>query len=164
MLKAGVKPTSPDGRHAAVHAPEAELIRQHREELIEKIKARGVSQEQLVHELARGLVGKVTVTGPAGIESMAPFLANIPHAEVWPRPWPPGGPETETETEEESRARTERDEPAAVSNLPDPTSPVYCTDEDLAVRAGGDWFLLCPAWQQMAAGTDGVFLTGRPGS
>jgi hypothetical protein len=49
-----------------------------------------------------------------------------------------------------------------MSNLPELTSPVYCTDEDLAVRAGGDWFLLCPAWQQMAAGTDGVFLSGTP--
>jgi hypothetical protein len=49
-----------------------------------------------------------------------------------------------------------------MSNLPVQTSPVYCTDEDIAVRAGGDYFLLAPAWQQMAAGTDGVITGGSP--
>jgi hypothetical protein len=49
-----------------------------------------------------------------------------------------------------------------MSNLPAQTSPVYCTDEDIAVRAGGDWFLLCPAWQQMGAASDGVFNSGSP--
>ena len=49
-----------------------------------------------------------------------------------------------------------------MSNLPAQTAPVYCTDEDIAVRAGGDWFLLAPAWQQMAAGTDGYFNSGSP--
>jgi hypothetical protein len=36
-------------------------------------------------------------------------------------------------------------------------SPVYCTDEDLAVRATGDFANLCPPWQRLAAGSDGVF-------
>ena len=49
-----------------------------------------------------------------------------------------------------------------MSNLPELTSPLYCTDEDIAVRAGGDFINLCPAWQQMAAGTDGYFLNGSP--
>lgn len=49
-----------------------------------------------------------------------------------------------------------------VSNLPEQSLPVYAHDEDVAVRAGGDWFLLCPAWQQMAAGTDGFFSSGSP--
>jgi hypothetical protein len=49
-----------------------------------------------------------------------------------------------------------------MSNLPEQTNPVYCTDEDIAVRAAGDWFLLCPAWQQTAAGTDGYFNAGWP--
>jgi len=49
-----------------------------------------------------------------------------------------------------------------MSNLPEQTSPVYATDEDIAVRAGADWFLLCPSWQQMAAGTDGYFSSGIP--
>jgi len=49
-----------------------------------------------------------------------------------------------------------------MSNLPPQSLPVFATDEDIAVRAGGDWFLLCPAWQQMAAGTDGYFSSGTP--
>jgi hypothetical protein len=49
-----------------------------------------------------------------------------------------------------------------MSNLPPQTSPVFCTDEDVAVRAGGDFVVLCPNWQQMAAGTDGVFAAGFP--
>ena len=44
-----------------------------------------------------------------------------------------------------------------MSNLPPQTTPVYATDEDIAVRATGDFITLCPAWQQMAAGTDGYF-------
>ncbi len=48
------------------------------------------------------------------------------------------------------------------ASLPAQTIPVYCTDEDIAVRASGDWFLLAPAWQQMAAGTDGYFNSGSP--
>jgi hypothetical protein len=35
-------------------------------------------------------------------------------------------------------------------------SPLYCTDEDLAVRAVGDFSRLCPHWQRLASGTDGV--------
>ena len=49
-----------------------------------------------------------------------------------------------------------------MSNLPTQTTPVYCTDEDILVRAGGDFALLCPSWQQMAAGADGVFAGGSP--
>jgi hypothetical protein len=49
-----------------------------------------------------------------------------------------------------------------MSNLPAQTTPVYCTDEDILVYAGGDFALLCPPWQQMAAGVDGVFAPGYP--
>jgi hypothetical protein len=49
-----------------------------------------------------------------------------------------------------------------MSNLPKQTTPVYATDEDIAVRAGGDFTILCPQWQMMAQGTDGVFLAGSP--
>ena len=48
------------------------------------------------------------------------------------------------------------------SSLPEQTTPVYCTDEDIAVRAGGDFISLCPAWQQMAAAADGYFTSGLP--
>jgi hypothetical protein len=49
-----------------------------------------------------------------------------------------------------------------MSNLPTQTSPVFATDEDIAVRAGGDFVVLCPQWQQMASGSDGVFAPGSP--
>lgn len=49
-----------------------------------------------------------------------------------------------------------------MSNVPSQTTPVYCSDEDILVHAGGDFALLCPAWQQMAAGNDGVFAPGAP--
>jgi hypothetical protein len=39
---------------------------------------------------------------------------------------------------------------------------VYCTDEDLAVRALGDYPTLCPEWQKLAYGTDGVLAAGSP--
>ena len=47
-----------------------------------------------------------------------------------------------------------------MSNLPPQTTPVYATDEDIAVRAGGDFITLCPSWQQMAYGIDGAFAAG----
>jgi hypothetical protein len=49
-----------------------------------------------------------------------------------------------------------------VSNLPEQTSPVFCSDEDCCVRASGDFITLCPSWQQMAYGIDGAFLNGFP--
>jgi hypothetical protein len=39
---------------------------------------------------------------------------------------------------------------------------VYATDEQVAARAGGDFFLLCPNYQRLAYGTDGVFAAGSP--
>jgi hypothetical protein len=38
----------------------------------------------------------------------------------------------------------------------------YCTDEDLAVRACGDFGVLCPKGQTLANGADGVFASGSP--
>jgi hypothetical protein len=49
-----------------------------------------------------------------------------------------------------------------MSNLPAATTPVYATDEDIAVRATGDFITLCPSWQQMAYGTDGFFSANAP--
>jgi hypothetical protein len=49
-----------------------------------------------------------------------------------------------------------------MSNLPEQTTPVYATDEDIAVRAGGDFVTLCPHWQQMAYGVDGLFASNAP--
>jgi hypothetical protein len=52
-------------------------------------------------------------------------------------------------------------EPVSQS-LPPQTQPVYCTDEDILARAGGDFVALCPAWQSMARGVDGSFAAGSP--
>lgn len=49
-----------------------------------------------------------------------------------------------------------------MSNIPSQTTPVYCSDEDILVHAGGDFAVLCPPWQQMAAGGDGAFSPGAP--
>lgn len=49
-----------------------------------------------------------------------------------------------------------------MSSLPTQTSPVYASDEDCLVHAGGDFAILAPVWQQMAAGTDGVFDPSDP--
>lgn len=49
-----------------------------------------------------------------------------------------------------------------MSNVPSQTSPVFCTDEDILVHAGGDFAALTPTWQQMASGPDGVFASGSP--
>ena len=38
----------------------------------------------------------------------------------------------------------------------------YCTDEDIAVRRPGDFWILCPEFQQIGKGVDGVFATGDP--
>lgn len=50
----------------------------------------------------------------------------------------------------------------ADGNVPPQTCPVYCSDEDILVHAGGDFAVLTPAWQQMAAAGDGVFNSGTP--
>jgi hypothetical protein len=52
--------------------------------------------------------------------------------------------------------------PPVSTSLPHQTCPVYCTDEDLLARATGDFVTLCPPWQAMAGGTDGVFAPGSP--
>ena len=49
-----------------------------------------------------------------------------------------------------------------MSNLPALTSPTYATDEDILIKASGDFVTLAPSWQCMARGTDGVFASGMP--
>jgi hypothetical protein len=49
-----------------------------------------------------------------------------------------------------------------MSNLPELTTPVYATDEDILVKASGDFMTLAPAWQCMARGTDGFFNPDSP--
>ena len=49
-----------------------------------------------------------------------------------------------------------------MSNLPAQSLPVYATDEDILVKASGDFMTLAPSWQCMAKGTDGVFAMNAP--
>jgi hypothetical protein len=72
MTAAGVKPHFAEAAHAAIHTPEAELIRRQRAELTEKILKAGVSREQLVKELAK----RVVVTGPAPFQTVAGMLGD----------------------------------------------------------------------------------------
>lgn len=44
----------------------------------------------------------------------------------------------------------------------DRLSTLYASDEDVAVRATGDFAILAPAWQKAAQGTDGAFAPGSP--
>lgn len=48
------------------------------------------------------------------------------------------------------------------TSLPNQTSPIYAYDEDVLIDAGGDYAQLCPPWQLLAQGTDGVFASGTP--
>lgn len=45
---------------------------------------------------------------------------------------------------------------------PSRLTTVYATDENIAVRATGDFAVLCPDWQKLAYATDGVFAPGAP--
>jgi hypothetical protein len=49
-----------------------------------------------------------------------------------------------------------------MSNLPELTSPLYATDEDILVKASGDYMTLVPPWQCMARGSDGFFSADDP--
>jgi hypothetical protein len=50
--------------------------------------------------------------------------------------------------------------------MPGPINPqlatTWCTDEDIAVRSGPDYWTLAPHDQVLAAGSDGVFASGFP--
>jgi len=103
-IKARVKPAIAKEAYEAVHAPEAEMVRQHRQELLDKLKGARVSSEYFVNQLARATVGQAEIlTGGGTVQSLAPFVAAIPipHAEalgalmkVWtpkPKKKPPAG-------------------------------------------------------------------------
>jgi hypothetical protein len=45
---------------------------------------------------------------------------------------------------------------------PDQLATVYATDENIAIRASGDFSMLCPDWQKLAHAADGVFAAGLP--
>jgi hypothetical protein len=45
---------------------------------------------------------------------------------------------------------------------PTQLATLYASDENVAIRASGDFSILCPDWQKLASGTDGVFSPGLP--
>ena len=47
-------------------------------------------------------------------------------------------------------------------NGPLPTNPWYASDETISIHAMGDFATLCPQWQVLASGVDGVFAAGAP--
>lgn len=47
---------------------------------------------------------------------------------------------------------------------PEMLETVYATDEDVAIRASGDFAILCPAWQTLAYAADGSISTASPWS
>ena len=65
MVKHGVKPAEAKRAYSAVHTAEHEHIERQRRELLQKITGAGLSQENLVRELSKGLAARVTVAaGP----------------------------------------------------------------------------------------------------
>lgn len=46
---------------------------------------------------------------------------------------------------------------AVATSTPTAQDTVFCDDEDIAIKAGGDFILLVPRWQRLAYGTDGAF-------
>ena len=51
---------------------------------------------------------------------------------------------------------------AGTGNGPTPTSPLFTTDEQIAIHALGDFAVLCPGWQVLATAADGIFAAGAP--
>jgi hypothetical protein len=47
-------------------------------------------------------------------------------------------------------------------SAPAQLTTVYATDENIAIRASGDFAVLCPDWQKLAYGADGAFVAGAP--
>src|SRR3954453_18345631 len=46
--------------------------------------------------------------------------------------------------------------------IPHLLTTLYATAENTATRASGDFAPLCPDWQKLASGPDGVFAAGSP--
>ena len=67
MTDHGVKPLEAKRAYDAVHTAEHEAVEQHRRELLRKLTGAGLSQENVVKELSKGLAARVTIApGPSG--------------------------------------------------------------------------------------------------
>lgn len=79
MVKHGVKPAEADRAYSAVHTEEHQHIERQRQELLQKITGAGLSQENLVRELSKGLAARVTVAaGPTGAQVGRPQDGTAP--------------------------------------------------------------------------------------
>jgi hypothetical protein len=110
LERAGVKKYIAAKAHAAVHTPEQELVRQHQAELIRKIEKAGVSQEELVKELARQISGRVGIVGGGNQQRVSSFLPPAPPrggalAALLNRPKPPKPAPTAKELAHEAAER-----------------------------------------------------------
>jgi hypothetical protein len=85
MKAAGVKPWIAEHAHAKVHTPAADLLRQRRKELTEQILKAGVSQEQLVSELACGIASQAEIVGGFAPQTTAEFLSGGDYEEILAR-------------------------------------------------------------------------------
>jgi len=67
MVRAGVNPRYAEEAHESVHTPEHELVERKRQELIDRLKKAGVSQDALTRALSEGIASRVSIAeGPAG--------------------------------------------------------------------------------------------------
>lgn len=72
-LKAGVRPSVARAAYASVHTPEAEMVRQHREQLTAQIVAAGVPHRTLADQVASRMAGKATIVGASGVGTTASY-------------------------------------------------------------------------------------------
>lgn len=71
MVKAGVKPRWAEAAHASVNTPEHQVVRQVRQELVDRLKGAGGSSEQIKEAVASRLAARVGITqGPSGPQAM----------------------------------------------------------------------------------------------
>jgi len=131
LLDAKIKPQFAEEAHNAVHTPEHELVERHRRELMEKVKQAGLSQDQLVRQLALRMSERVTVaagpiaTGTTEEAWAASRIGTLPHAAElglimrhWPKP-PPAGPAAPPA----GPAAPPAGPPAAPTTTPTPPAP-----------------------------------------
>jgi hypothetical protein len=79
LTDSGVRPVQAKEAHAAVHTPEHEAVEAHRQELLRKLTGAGLSQENLVRELSKGLASRVTIAaGPTGADVGRPQDGTVP--------------------------------------------------------------------------------------
>ena len=138
MESRGVKPWTARRAYESVHTPEADLIRAHRAELIERLERAGVPQDELIAELSRTIAGRAKIVGPSGTQTTGTFLPPRPPGHggalaallAGPRPPRRPKPAASKKAEPEKPKPTEepkRKKPPIVVDLPPEPAPVATT-------------------------------------